>query len=97
MRRAREEAVGSGTMVRLSREQARTSVPVLTRELMAKRSEAVVARQPQKAERAILVLIDGAREDIEQVLASRRKLPSVSAPAQRLKGRAVAELKEKMR
>ena len=49
--------------------------------------DAVIARSPQKAEKAILVLIDGAREDIEQVLASRRKLPSLAAPALRLKGR----------
>ncbi|MET0312587.1 MAG: FadR/GntR family transcriptional regulator [Burkholderiaceae bacterium] len=43
--------------------------------------DAVIARQPQKAERAILVLIDGAREDIETVLSSRRKLPILSSPA----------------
>jgi DNA-binding FadR family transcriptional regulator len=49
--------------------------------------DAVIGRSPQKAERAILVLIDGAREDIEQVLASRRKLPSLASPAARLKGR----------
>jgi len=47
--------------------------------------DAVIARQPAKAERACLVLIDGAQEDIEQVLASRRKLPSLAAPAPRLK------------
>ena len=52
--------------------------------------DAVIARTPQKAERAALRLIDSARDDIEAVLASRRKLPSVSAPAQRLKGRSVA-------
>jgi len=49
--------------------------------------DAVIARDPRKAERASLVLIDGAAEDIEQVLASRRKLPSVSEPATRLKAR----------
>jgi len=49
--------------------------------------DAVIARAPRKAEQAILVLIDGAGEDIEQVLASRRKLPSLAAPAARLKGR----------
>ena len=47
--------------------------------------DAVIARSAAKAERACLVLIDGAQEDIEQVLASRRKLPSLRAPAQRLK------------
>jgi DNA-binding FadR family transcriptional regulator len=43
--------------------------------------DAVIAHQPHKAEKAILVLIDGAREDIDLVLASRRKLPRLSAPA----------------
>ena len=47
--------------------------------------DAVIARNPAAAERACLVLIDGAQEDIEQVLASRRKLPSLSQPAPRLK------------
>jgi DNA-binding FadR family transcriptional regulator len=51
--------------------------------------DAVIARSPPKAERASLVLIDGAQEDIEQVLASRRKLPSLRAPAPRLKARRV--------
>jgi DNA-binding FadR family transcriptional regulator len=47
--------------------------------------DAVIARQPAKAERAILVLIDGARDDIEEVLASRRRLPKVDAPARHLR------------
>ena len=42
---------------------------------------AVIARHPAKAERAIMVLIEGASEDIEQVLSSRRKLPVVSGLA----------------
>ena len=50
--------------------------------------DAVIAKSPQRAEKAILVLIDGARDDIEQVLASRRKLPSLSQPAPPLKARA---------
>lgn len=49
--------------------------------------DAVIARAPQKAEKAALVLIDGASEDIEQVLASRRKLPSLARPAAPLKPR----------
>ena len=49
--------------------------------------DAVIARTPAKAERAILVLIDGAGEDIEAVLGSRRKLPSLALPASRLKAR----------
>ncbi len=49
--------------------------------------DAVIAGQAAKAERAALVLIDGAAEDIEDVLSSRRKLPAVDQPAQRLKPR----------
>jgi DNA-binding FadR family transcriptional regulator len=46
--------------------------------------DAVIARAPDEAERAILVLIDGAARDITSVLASRRKLPSLATPACRL-------------
>ena len=49
--------------------------------------DAVIARSPDKAERAIFVLIDGANEAIEAVLASRRKLPALGLPAPRLKAR----------
>ena len=48
--------------------------------------DAVIARDAAGAERACLVLIDGAKDDIEQVLASRRKLPSVNLPAAPLRG-----------
>jgi DNA-binding FadR family transcriptional regulator len=47
--------------------------------------DAVIARNPGRAERAILVLIDGAHEDIEQVLASRKRLPRLNQPASLLK------------
>lgn len=50
--------------------------------------DAVVARNPAKAEKAILVLIDGAHQDIEQVLANRKKLPRLNVPASRLKAAA---------
>ena len=49
--------------------------------------DAVIARAPARAEKTILVLIDGAGEDIEAVLNSRRKLPSLALPASRLKAR----------
>jgi DNA-binding FadR family transcriptional regulator len=49
--------------------------------------DAVIARDPQAAERASQQLIDSAAEDIEAVLASRRRLPSLAAPARRLPGR----------
>jgi DNA-binding FadR family transcriptional regulator len=46
--------------------------------------DAVIARKPAKAERAILVLIAGASDDIDAVLASRRRLPRLDAPARPL-------------
>ena len=50
--------------------------------------DAVAARNPSKAEKAILVLIDGAHQDIEQVLGTRKKLPRLGVPASRLKAAA---------
>lgn len=47
--------------------------------------DAVIAREPERAERAVLVLIDGAREDIDAVLASRKPLPRLDSPARRLR------------
>ena len=47
--------------------------------------DAVIARDPAGAEKAVLVLIDGARHDIETVLASRKKIPRISRPATQLK------------
>jgi DNA-binding FadR family transcriptional regulator len=52
--------------------------------------DAVIARDATRAERASLVLIDGARDDIEAVLGSRRKLPHVAGVAAPLKARATA-------
>ena len=49
--------------------------------------DAVIARNPAKAEKAVLILIDGAQEDIEQVLASRRRLPRLNSPASLLKAK----------
>jgi DNA-binding FadR family transcriptional regulator len=46
--------------------------------------DAVIERSPDKAERATKVLIAGANEDIDEVLASRRGLPSLGAPARPL-------------
>ena len=50
--------------------------------------DAIVARKPARAEKAALVLIDGARDDIEQVLATRKRLPRVDAPAALLRATA---------
>jgi DNA-binding FadR family transcriptional regulator len=59
--------------------------PLLSLPLHRAVLDAVIARRPDDAERAIRVLIDGAGVDIEQVLASRRQLPSLRNPARRLK------------
>ncbi len=50
--------------------------------------DAVIARDPSRAEKAIQVLIDGAREDIEEVLSSGRRLPKLDMPARRLRAAA---------
>ncbi len=50
--------------------------------------DAVIARNPAKAEKAILLLIDGAREDIEEVLATRKRLPKLDLPAPLLRAAA---------
>ena len=47
--------------------------------------DAVIAHNPSRAEKAILVLIDGARDDIETVLASRKRLPRLNLPASPLR------------
>jgi DNA-binding FadR family transcriptional regulator len=46
--------------------------------------DAVIARDPVKSEKAILVLIDGANRDIEEVLANRQKMPRLNTPASQL-------------
>ena len=47
--------------------------------------DAVIAHDADRAEKAIQQLIDGARNDIEEVLSSRRRLPRLSRPAPMLK------------
>jgi DNA-binding FadR family transcriptional regulator len=47
--------------------------------------DAVIAHEPDRAEQAILVLIDGAREDIETVLATRKRLPRLDEPVRLLR------------
>jgi len=47
--------------------------------------DAVIAHSPAKAERALMILINGANDDIEQVLSSRRKLPRVAGAPKHLK------------
>ncbi len=47
--------------------------------------DAVIARNPARAEKAILVLIDGAHDDIEEILHSRKRLPRLDQPAPLIK------------
>jgi DNA-binding FadR family transcriptional regulator len=47
--------------------------------------DAVIKHTPDKAERAIMVLINGAHEDIERVVSTRKKIPSVSGSSERLR------------
>lgn len=47
--------------------------------------DAVIAHAPDDAERAVRRLIHSASDDIDRVLASRRRLPSLNQPASRLK------------
>jgi DNA-binding FadR family transcriptional regulator len=47
--------------------------------------DAVAAKQPLIAEKAILKLIDGARDDIHMILGSRKRLPKIARPASQLK------------
>lgn len=72
----------------------RTSFEISTRKKNGPRSslplhravlDAVAAGQPARAECAVLVLINGAHDDLEQVLVSRKKLPRLDQPGSRLK------------
>ncbi len=47
--------------------------------------DAVIQHAPGKAERAIMVLINGANEDIERVVSTRRKIPGLTGLPARLK------------
>lgn len=80
-----------GTLLRASFEisTSKPHGPALSLPLHRAVLDAVIARNPARAEKAALVLIDGANEDIELVLGSRRKLPPFGAgPAPKLRKRA---------
>ena len=66
----------------------RTSLP-LHRAVL----DAVIAHSPAKAERALMVLINGANDDIEQVLSSRRKLPRVAGAPTHLRRKVKVKVK----
>jgi DNA-binding FadR family transcriptional regulator len=75
-----------GALLRTSFEIStrRKDGPALSLPLHRAVLDAVIAHDPDAAERAIRVLIEGARQDIEEVLASRRKLPQLDKPARQL-------------
>ena len=76
-----------GALLRTSFEitTAKPNGPAISLPLHRAVLDAVIARAPDKAERAVLKLIDSAREDIEMVLVSKKKLPSLSQPAAALR------------
>ena len=79
-----------GALLRTSFEisTTRPDGPALSLPLHRAVLDAIAAHSAPKAERAIIMLIDGANEDIEEVLmSSRRKLPSLGLPAPQLKKR----------
>jgi DNA-binding GntR family transcriptional regulator len=64
-------------LIRKNQKGASGSSLVLHREVL----DAVIAHSPDRAEKVIQQLIYGARNDIEEVLASHRRLPSLNQPA----------------
>jgi len=76
-----------GALLRTSFEisTSRKDGPKLSLPLHRAVLDAVIAHDPQGAERAVIRLIDGARKDIEEVLGSRRRLPRLGRPAPQLK------------
>jgi DNA-binding FadR family transcriptional regulator len=76
-----------GALLRTSFEITTTKPngPALSLPLHRAVLDAVIAGEPDKAERAVLKLIDSAREDIEMVLVSKKKLPSLAQPASSLR------------
>lgn len=90
-------ACGNRMLVQMSKALAallRTSFEISTRRKDGTRNslplhrevlDAVIAHDPDRAERAIRVLIDGARNDIEELLVSQTGLPNLTGPAPMLK------------
>lgn len=79
------KALGALLRVAFEISTSKTNGPASSLPLHRAVLDAIIARDPDAAERAALALIDGARDDMERVLASRRRLPSVNTPPQRLR------------
>ena len=78
-----------GALLRTSFEisTSKSDGPLLSLPLHRAVLDAVVARDGAAAEAAITALIDHASDDMEAVMASRRRLPSLALPAPALKAR----------
>lgn len=76
-----------GALLRTSFEIStrRKNGPLISLPMHREVLDAVIDHDPDRAEKAIQKLIDGARDDIEEVLSSRRRLPRLSLPAPLLK------------
>jgi DNA-binding FadR family transcriptional regulator len=76
-----------GTLLRTSFELSSTRVdaPALSLPRHKAVLDAVIAKLPLKAQRMALNLTDSAQADIDDVLASKRRLPSLKKPAAKLK------------
>jgi len=75
------KALGALLRVAFELSTSRADGPASSLPLHREVLDAVIGRDPDRAERASAILIDRAREDIEGVLASRGEMPSVAAPA----------------
>ena len=73
---------------KLASETAKKDGPSLSLPMHRAVLDAVIAHNPARAERAILKLIDGAREDIEEVLSQRRRPPRNGRAPPRVKATA---------
>lgn len=76
-----------GALLRTSFELSSSRQGATARSLPLHREvlDAVIAHDPARAENAILVLIDGAQQDIKEVLNTRKRLPRLGDPATALK------------
>jgi len=76
-----------GALLRTSFEisASRQDGPLISLPLHREVLDAVIAHDPDRAEKGIQVLIDGARQDIEEVLALRTTLPHLGQPSRLLK------------
>ncbi len=88
------KAIGALLRTSFDVSTTRPDAPALSLPLHRAVLDAVIKGMPEKAERAVKGLINGARDDIEAVLASGRPLPSIASPARALTARKTAAGRE---